>query len=199
VFAGLSVALAATAHALAMNVTPSVATMAAAWAAISSLGYLMAARERSLPAICGAMALLQTALHLLFNATTPSGMPPGMTGAMANMPGMTAGMANMPGMTGAHHTISVHAMTAHALAALAAAWWLRRGEAAFWSLLRHAAALAPSLTIWGEAAPSPVVPPPRVAAPGHLHANGLGRSVLLRHAVIRRGPPQRGPVPVLTV
>ncbi|WP_234326512.1 hypothetical protein [Streptomyces sp. NRRL S-337] len=41
-----------------------------------------------------------------------------------------------------------HAAAAHVAAALLASWWLRRGEAALWSLLRRAVALVPGLVAW---------------------------------------------------
>lgn len=191
VFAALCVALAAAAHTLSMDATPTLATMTAACAAVFALSFLAASRERSLAGICGAMALVQVGLHLLFNATTPPSAMPAMP-AMANMPAM-------PGMAAAHHAMSLPAVAAHALAALAAAWWLRRGEAAVWSLLRRAAALTPGLTAWTRAHAVPPAMPPAVPAPGHVRGCGPRFPLLLRHAVIRRGPPPQGPLPVPTV
>ncbi|MFC1413125.1 hypothetical protein ACEZCY_29460 [Streptacidiphilus sp. N1-12] len=206
VFAVLCVALAASAHGLAMGAVPTLRTMSAASAVVFVLSFLAASRERSLAAICGAMALVQVGLHLLFDATAGgSSVLPGTTGAaamanmaMANIPGMGA----MPGMDGPAVPVPPHAMSgsavvAHALAALAAAWWLRCGEAAVWALVRCAAALVPGPAAWVRARVVPPAVPPRVPAPGHVDGPSRKFPLLLRHAVIRRGPP-RGSLPVPT-
>ena len=90
-------------------------------------------------------------------------------------------------------------LAAHLLLGLAAAWWLRRGEAAAFRLLRAtgaravllAAPLRRALRLFLAALspdrrpplPSRRRPPPRIDAPGRAR---------LRHALARRGPP---PVP----
>ena len=99
----------------------------------------------------------------------------------------TEGMKGMAGMHGVHHAVTAYGAGAHLLAALLASWWLRRGEAAFWFLLRRARALAPGLAAWWRGRTGPVAPA--------LGASALPpcptpvRSLLLRHAVSRRGPP----------
>ncbi|MEU6770116.1 hypothetical protein [Streptomyces sp. NPDC046759] len=207
VFAAVCVLLGAAGHGLAMGDMPPLWADAAGFVAVSALGWTLGARERSLPGIGTAMLLTQAALHLGFDAAhratgraAMSGhlmgvMPAGtMAPTRADPAGPTAmpahAVAQMMGMTdvhpAAHQHITAHATAAHLLAALVASWWLRRGEAALWSLLRRAVALVPGLVAWWRDAPLPgsagraprvpaVLEPPRLA--------------LLRHAVSRRGPP----------
>jgi hypothetical protein len=201
-FAAVCVVLAATAHTLSMGAIPSAQAMAAGFTTVAAMGFLAGSREQSLRGICAAMALVQVTLHLLFDATSqaaPPSMPamPGSRDTMASMPGMQ-GMAGMDGsgsMVMAHPAMTGQAVAAHALAALLAAWWLRRGEAALWTLLRRAAELAPALVHWLHARTGPPVEP---AAPvcgyGWGPAPALRSQLLLRHAVTRRGPPLR-PLP----
>ncbi|MFC1419043.1 hypothetical protein [Streptacidiphilus cavernicola] len=217
-FAAVCTALAAAAHILSMQAVPGAASVAVGFAVVGVFGFLAGSHEQSMRAIGCAMGLVQVGLHLLFDATMPVPGPAmagmhGMTGMqdMQTMPGMAdmAGMPAMAGMAGmsgpavgaAHHAMSSQAVAAHALAALLAAWWLRRGEAALWSLLRHAAALAPCLTTWLRAWITPSVEPPDLFGAGHgwRAASGPRFHLMLRHAVIRRGPPSAGPVLVPTV
>ncbi|MEU2711975.1 hypothetical protein [Streptomyces sp. NPDC007205] len=186
VFAAVCVLLAAAGHGLAMGAVPPLWADAAGFLAVFALGLVLGGRERSLPGIGAAMLLTQAGLHLGFDAARPGSG----TARMAAMPGHAmaamhthAPMAAQPHLTG-------HATAAHLLAALAASWWLRRGEAALWSLLRRAATLVPGLSAWWRDTPlpAPAGDPPRVPA-----APGPPRPALLRHAVSRRGPP--APVP----
>ncbi|AOR30840.1 hypothetical protein BFF78_07040 [Streptomyces fodineus] len=181
VFAAVCVLLAAAGHGLAMGDMPPLWADAAGFLAVLALGWALGKQERSLPGIGAAMLLTQAALHLGFDAAHPDGGRPAMPGHA---------MAAMHAQASAHPPTTLHATAAHLLAALAASWWLRRGEAALWSLLRRAATLVPGLTAWWRDTPlpAPAGPAPRVpAAPGPL------RLTLLRHAVSRRGPP--APIP----
>ncbi|MFG2308579.1 hypothetical protein ACGFS9_07785 [Streptomyces sp. NPDC048566] len=173
VFAVLCVLLAAGGHALATGRAPGPGAVAAGVLLVFAAGFLLAGRERSLCGIGGAMLGAQAALHLGFAA----GRPP-----MA-MPQHGAPMTHT-----AAHALTPHATAAHIAAALLATWWLRRGEAALWSLLRRTAAFVPGLVAWwkgrtarGTARPHP--PAGRFAGPLPL------RQTLLRHAVSGRGPP----------
>jgi hypothetical protein len=88
-------------------------------------------RECGLLEITLLMGVLQVALHSLFSyaqhvsveSMSPMSMPTGMT---------------MPGM-GVDRPMGTGMLIGHALAALACAWWLRRGEAAVHALVRSAA------------------------------------------------------------
>ncbi len=170
VFAVLCVLLAAGGHALAMGEAPPVWVQVAAVLPISAIGCLLGGRERSLVGIGGATLAAQGGLHLAFDAARPRT-------AMA-MPGMSMNHA---------HAMTPHATAAHVGAALVLTWWLRRGEAALWSLLRWAVKFLPGLAAWWQAARGTRgganVPRP-TARPA-----GVTRQVRLRYAVHRRGPP----------
>jgi hypothetical protein len=108
------------------------------------------------------------------------------------------------GMTAMHcmrmapaHALTPHATAAHVSASVLLVWWLRRGEAALWSLLR-AVAFAPGLAAWWQVRRGERGTPAaaaRVVRPATGGSRTL-RPVLLRHAVQRRGPPARTPYPI---
>ncbi|WP_435838952.1 hypothetical protein [Streptodolium elevatio] len=82
-------------------------------------------------------------------------------------------------------------LAAHLAAALAAAWWLRRGEAALFGVLRrlHAVAVAPLravLALLFGTVPAGYVPS---AARRVGRTAARPRTAHLRHDVVRRGPP----------
>ncbi|MGW7008601.1 hypothetical protein ACWGCW_38935 [Streptomyces sp. NPDC054933] len=195
VFAAVCVTLGAAGHSLACHQTPASWADGVGFAVIFGLGFVLGGRERSLAGICGVMAVVQIGLHLLFDAAP---VDAGLGSAGSGMPGMA--MPGMPGMhhpvmaMAAHHAEGGQAMAAHAVAALVASWWLRRGEAAVWSLLRQAAALAPGLVAWWRAVAAPAGPPSLGSARRGDTEDRWTRQLLLRHAVIRRGPPAVGPV-----
>ncbi|MFF4252738.1 hypothetical protein ACFY1L_16155 [Streptomyces sp. NPDC001663] len=179
VFAALCVLLAAGGHALATGAAPPVWVQAVGFVPVFGAGYLLGGRERSLAAIGAGTVTAQGGLHLAFDAVRPHT-------AMA-----MHGMQTMHGMRMAHsHALTPHATAAHVGAAVVLTWWLRRGEAALWSLLRRAAALVPGLAAWwqvrGGTGAVPVPPDfVRLCADGPRPL----RRILLRHAVQRRGPP----------
>lgn len=197
VFAAVCVLLAAAGHGLAMGDMPSAGADAFAFLGVFGLGWALGRRERSLPGIGAAMLATQAGLHFAFGAAHPgpaagSGRAHAMNMSAMGGPGMAG-----PGMAAMHahsatvpattaHGTTVYATLAHLLAALVASWWLRRGEAALWSLLRRAVALVPGLVAWWRNAPLPrpagrTVPLPAAPEPPRRPA--------LRHAVSRRGPP----------
>ncbi|MFF4313020.1 hypothetical protein [Streptomyces sp. NPDC001507] len=209
VFAAVCVLLAAAGHGLAMGDLPPLWADAAAFVAVFALGRALAGRERGLPEIGVGMLLTQAGLHFGFDAAravTPAApatatamSPMSMHGhAMAGM----AGMAGMTGTAGARgmaqqyphvHVLTAHATLAHVVAALIASWWLRRGEAALWSLPRRTAALVPGLAAWWLDAPLPApAGGPRLAPAAPIRPRPL---LALRHAVSRRGPPNPIPYP----
>lgn len=175
VFAVLCVLLAAGGHALATGQAPPLWADGAGFLVVFAVGCLLGGCERSLVGIGGGMLTAQAGLHLAFEAAGPR-MAMNMHGAQ---------MANPH-----THAMTPHATAAHVTAAVLATWWLRRGEAAFWSLLRRAAALVPGLAAWWRVSAGAFAAPARpdlvcrnAAAPPPL------RQLLLRHAVSRRGPP----------
>ncbi|MFJ2826920.1 hypothetical protein ACIPC1_04830 [Streptomyces sp. NPDC087263] len=173
VFAVLCVLLAAGGHGLATGEAPPLWADGAGVLVLFAAGCLLSGRERSLVGIGGGMLAAQAALHLGFEAARPS-------------------MAMH--MHGAHmthqHAMTSHANAAHLTAALLATWWLRRGEAALWSLLRRAVTLVPGLAAWwrGRTGPSRARAHWNVVDRNTAEPRPL-RQVLLRHAVSRRGPP----------
>ncbi|MES9537027.1 MULTISPECIES: hypothetical protein [unclassified Actinomadura] len=164
------------------------------WAAIMGFGavlgvtLMLAGHERSLATILGGLLGGQFALHTLFTAATAPAahtMPEthaAMTGAMEPVALPTAHGGNGLVMTLAHCT-----------AALVAAWWLRRGERAAWSLARRVAAFAdrPIRLLLALLAVEPAEPPvsPCRTESAADTVTALGR--VLRHQVVRRGPPPR--------
>ncbi|OLZ70448.1 hypothetical protein AV521_15070 [Streptomyces sp. IMTB 2501] len=179
VFAAVCVLLAAAGHGLAMGDMPPPRADAAGFLGVFALGWSLGKRERSLAGIGAAMLLTQAALHVGFDAahrTTPAAAMPAHS--------MAHSMAAM------HAHATAHATTAHLLAALVASWWLRRGEAALWSLLRRTVTLVPGLAAWWRDAP---LPNPAAHAPRLPADPEPPRRTPLRHAVSRRGPPV--PVP----
>lgn len=86
--------------------------------------------------------------------------------------------------------VSLGMLVAHATASLITGWWLARGEAAVWAILRrlggHAMrglrALLTYLLV--DVSETPCPPPVRT---GHVEVSPPVH--VLRHAVIRRGPP----------
>ncbi|OIV38494.1 hypothetical protein BIV57_05505 [Mangrovactinospora gilvigrisea] len=105
----------------------------------------------------------------------------------------------MAGMAGAGHAVGTAVLgltpamiAGHALAALAAGWWLRRGEAALWLVVRLAARAAGGLRLALALASAlllgtPGPRPRRVRRPRRPHLPAT--LTLLRHTTTRRGPP----------
>ncbi|WP_308286709.1 hypothetical protein [Streptomyces griseorubiginosus] len=179
VFAALCVLLAAGGHVLATGMAPPVWVQAVGFVPLFGAGCLLGGRERSLAAIGAGTLTAQGALHLAFGALRPHST------------------MLMHGMRMDHtHAVTPHATAAHVAAALVLTWWLRRGEAALWSLLRRAAALVPGLLAWWRVSGgAPLVPDARAAVRPCADGPRPLRRLLLRHAVQRRGPPPRTPYP----
>ncbi|WP_330460769.1 hypothetical protein OIB37_30165 [Streptomyces sp. NBC_00820] len=199
VFAAVCVLLAAAGHGLAMGVMPRPGVDGVAFLAVFGLGWLLGGRERSLPGIGAVMLATQGALHAAFDAARPGAphAPVRMnTMRMADTHGHVMhghamdAMHVTPAGTAHVHALAAHATVAHLLAALIASWWLRRGEAALWGLLRRAGALLPGLAAWWGDVPLPVSRPAPLRFPADAD---LPRRLPLRHGVSRRGPP--APIP----
>ncbi|KJS54322.1 hypothetical protein VM98_19950 [Streptomyces rubellomurinus subsp. indigoferus] len=237
-FALVCTLIAAAGHALVGggNVPP--AALATGFAAVLVLAVALGGRERSLPAIAGALGAGQLGLHCLFHGFhgfAASGMPgmPGMQHGATTVRGVAGRLIcneahpgtldGLPGGPSAEQLVSSagldpHAFAAapwwqggvlgmtpsmlagHLAAALVAGWWLRRGEAALWRLVRVAAsaarehwaaplrsalALAVALLrgLFGAAGPAR-----RFGARGG--ESPLPGGAVLRHSVVRRGPPR---------
>ncbi|WTV73398.1 hypothetical protein OG885_02980 [Streptomyces sp. NBC_00028] len=176
VFAVLCVLLAAGGHALATGEAPPVRFQIAAAVPVFAVGCLLGGRERSLTGIGAVMLAAQGGLHVAFHSVRQQ------HSAMA--------LHGMRMTTHAHahsHALTPHATAVHIGAALTLTWWLRRGEAALWALLRWAVEFVPGLVAWWRTAggaPERPRPRPRI----RLSCRSL-RSARLRYAVRRRGPP----------
>ncbi|MFD0636332.1 hypothetical protein ACFQ9X_36955 [Catenulispora yoronensis] len=81
--------------------------------------------------------------------------------------GVAQAMAHVAGMPPSQHSMTVGMWAAHAGAALAAAWWLRRGEAAVWSLGRALALalITPLVLLAAALVPGCWTPPRRPRPP----------------------------------
>lgn len=146
-------------------------------------------------------------------------VPVGSMGSMADMPSMAqdplaalsmgpmppvpaSGMSPSPLVAAVPHIaaggapmgLSLGMTFAHVLAALVAAWWLRRGEAAVFATARWAAVLVRAswrTLAWLLATPTLPVRTRAPRAPRFTDTASALRSRLIRFVVIGRGPPVR--------
>ncbi|MEO5877472.1 MAG: MFS transporter [Streptosporangiaceae bacterium] len=160
VFAAVGVALACLAHLTASGEPVAPWTAGAGFVGALVFADLLAGHERSLWTISGVLVGGQFALHSLF-----------AVGQCRPHPVVVHDDDAGPGMT-----------LAHLLAALAAAWWLRRGERAVWALARRA--WIRPLTLSGGHRTG--AEPARFA---HRSPDAPPAVTLLRHVHARRGPP----------
>ncbi|MEV6151840.1 MFS transporter [Nonomuraea sp. NPDC052129] len=159
-FAAVCVTLAALAHWFADGTLPGPGHLALGAGLVTAGAAALAGREREPVLIAVLLGSAQVLLHGLFSwHDAPAPMPPG------HGPATDLGM-----------------VLCHLTAALVTGWWVARGETALWAVLRRLAVrllqvLAPCSTF------------PRTApAPAYRSPGGPYESVL-RHAVVRRGPP----------
>ena len=207
VFAGVSVALSAGGQLLATGAPLPVATTLWAALAVFLLALLLAAEnERGYAGIAALLAPLELVLNATFNigqASCGPGVPSDR--ALSGLPNLLLcgggdlhGPSALPVRPGLLHLSLPVApsawqfgllLTVHLLAALLAALWLRRGEAAVFRTLRAVAvgATAPLRVLFAVLVPVvravgvAVAPAPRRSQPGP-------QEVLL-HTARRRGPP----------
>ncbi|RFU37096.1 hypothetical protein DZF91_34705, partial [Actinomadura logoneensis] len=123
VFATVCLTLTVAGHAYSAGAAVPAAGIALGFPLVAVVAALLAGTERSLPTILGGLLGAQFGLHVLFVQVSDGTVHHGAPHAAH-------------GHGGAVMTL------AHTLAALVAAWWLRRGEAAAWSLARRIAAAA---------------------------------------------------------
>ncbi|MBG0817772.1 MFS transporter [Planomonospora sp. ID82291] len=168
VFSAVCVTLAALGHAAAGGTGPQPRALAAGAVAVAVLSASLAGRERSGGTVTAVLIGTQLGLHELF---TLGG------GTVAPSP---AGHLHDRGLGE-----SLGMLLVHLTATLITGWWLARGEAALWTLLRAAAHRLGSAFRPLAAAVSFRVPPSApLPAPPPVPGRGL-----LRHTVSRRGPP----------
>ncbi len=172
VFATVCLTLTTAGHAYAAGAcAPPPFAVAAGFALVTGLALLLCGAERSFWTIGGVLAGAQFALHALFAGASTGVVHP--AGDAHALPAAQGG----GGMT-----------LAHVGAALATAWWLRRGEAAMWSLARRVSAAAgrpwrPIVAVSPAGFPTP--PPCRTRRPARPASDAPLRRVLVR------GPPAR--------
>jgi hypothetical protein len=212
VFAALCVLVGAVGHdAFSVGAIPVWALLVGGGAVFLAVAPLTQ-RERGLPTILALMGAVQVGLHELFAAgqrsadhmSMPMAMsmpartpargefwcghtePPGVTHVMQNV-----AMPGSPATAAAHdHTMTAGMWLAHVIAALVAAWWLRRGEAAVWSLARTLGlALITPLVLLAVALVAWTPPRQAPAAAANSRNRLLGPGRLLRFDLPRRGPP----------
>jgi putative effector of murein hydrolase LrgA (UPF0299 family) len=167
VFATVCVGLAITGHMVVSHATVPVPAAVGGLVALTVIGVALTGTERSLATILTGLLGGQFMLHAVFTAAQQGQH-------------LEHGHA-MPSSSGAA------AMTfAHVAAAVVSAWWLRRGERAVWGLARRIAAALrwPARALRAPSLPLSAAPRRRVATamPGR-------RGAVLRHVVVRRGPP----------
>ena len=206
-FAAVCTLLAVAAH-LPMSQGPLPAP-AVAGGAVAVFGLAWAAAvlgERGLGSISLLVGASQFGLHLLFQAaqsmagstSSPNWAPmPGMDGmtGMDSMPGMPA-MTGMAVAAASRAPVPPMGMSwgmtaAHVLAALVAAWWLRRGEAAVFAVAGRTRALLRAswrvLTWWAGGAPTQASTRRQPSTGAAPHRSTVSR--LVCSVMARRGPP----------
>ncbi|MFJ7585989.1 hypothetical protein ACIQZO_01050 [Streptomyces sp. NPDC097617] len=216
-FAAMCVALGAVGHSYISGTDIPLFGLLGAFAMTSGLAWLLAGRRRGPVGITAAVLSVQGVLHLVFSGSGTAAqqraapapvhgnhhMPAADAGALAaEAPGM-ANMADMADIASAAGHGGAGMIAAHMLAGLLCAAWLARGEAAVFRLARVLAAAAlhaarpfaralALVRARAAAVPAPAVFPTPYERPRRL------RGAVHAHAVVRRGPPGRGPLPRIT-
>ena len=190
-FAAVCVALSQVGHDL-MATRP--APLWASWTALAgvgAVGYCLADRRRSAWWILLAVEVTQVCLHVWFTCCTPSGSGVGPVDMQMRADGMHAagGLAMSQG-AGA----SLGMLGAHALAGCLAALWLYAGERALWRALRTVVEFLVNrtwrvLVLIVRSGPS-AGHRPAPAAGGRGGDEVATQTVVLRHVLVRRGPPR---------
>ncbi|MBV9315807.1 MAG: hypothetical protein JO100_19215 [Pseudonocardia sp.] len=137
-FAAVCVALASTAHAIASGRPVALTTLGAGFGIVFVAALAAGQRERSQRAITAGVLAGQAGLHGLFHFAC---CPCHHTAAMPHMAMSTPPMSpsgHDPLFLGKPpHDGGFAMLSAHLIAGLVTGWWLRRGEAAAWRLLRR--------------------------------------------------------------
>ncbi|WP_093838853.1 hypothetical protein [Streptomyces aidingensis] len=206
VFTALCVALSAGAHVFFSAGPLPVLTVAAVAGAVFAVAFPLTGRERGFGSIAALLVPLQLVVDTVFTtgqtacygaAATAGGAPVPRVSALSLL--CAGGDVGTPlarfaaGAEPAAHPAGPWLLLAvHVALALAAAAWLRGGEAALAGLIRAAAAVTFRpllLAVAGRPAlpaPAPEIRPRRAAG----HRTERVRALLLGHCVIRRGPPR---------
>lgn len=225
-FAAVCTLIAAAGHALGGGGSVALPALAAGFGVVCAVAALLGGRERSLFSIAGLLGAGQLGLHLLFHSAS-GGMAGGGGMAMPQLAlrlvchepthgGLTvvpldsspdqlisaAGIAPQAYRAATPHAAGLFGLSpamllGHLGAAVLVGWWLRRGEAAVWRILRATAtvarewaaplrmALALVAALLGRFGGRAAVRPPRRRAEDRR----LPKVTALRYSVVRRGPP----------
>jgi hypothetical protein len=178
VFAVVCLTLACVAHWFAGGASPTPQVLLSGGLVVMTITAALAGRERSPGTVVGLLVAAQAFLHWSLGRVD---MP-------VSLPLLGHGPGSLPQEHGL--SVSVGMLVAHLTAALLTGWWLCRGEAALWSVLRgigayamrHLAVLLALLR--QDVTPAPGAPSMR-AEPAICPACDR----VLRHVVVRRGPP----------
>ncbi|WP_248962774.1 MFS transporter [Sphaerisporangium perillae] len=178
VFTVVCLTLASVAHWFAGGAAPAPQLLLSGGLVVMTITVALAGRERSPATVTGLLLAAQAFLHQLLG---PAGTP--------GLPTHGPGLADLP--RGHGLSVSVGMLTAHLTAALLTGWWLSRGEAALWSVVRgigtyvlHRLAVLCAL-LRRDMTPRTVPVLFRLAQAAILPVHNR----LLQHAVLRRGPP----------
>jgi hypothetical protein len=176
----------------------------AGWAALAGLGavgYCLADRRRPAWWILLAVEATQVCLHVWFSCCTPAGSvspAPRMDMQGGGMHAATAGGMAVPHGAG----MSLGMLAAHALAGCLVAAWLYAGERALWRALGVIAEFLVDRTLRvlvrlvGTGLPAG--PRPTRVAVGFGEDEVPPEIAVLRHVLIRRGPPRAESVSAFT-
>jgi hypothetical protein len=193
-FAAVCVALSQFGHDL-MAARP--APLWAGWmalAGVGAVGYCLADRRRPAWWILLAVETAQVCLHVWFDVCTPSGSVAGPV----HMQMQAGGMHALGGLAALHGPgVSVGMLGAHALAGCLAAAWLYAGERALWRTLRVVADFLVDRTLRALILLFSAVLPmgggsARVTAAWGAEDDSPPKVAVLRHVLVRRGPPRAG-------
>ncbi|MFC4566006.1 hypothetical protein ACFO4E_29480 [Nocardiopsis mangrovi] len=173
--------MSAAGHTLASGHEVPLTGLAAGYALVYAIAWAVAGAERGLGTVCGWMMWGQLLLHLLFGLahSVENGSAPlsgGLHAAAHPVAPVPAPDGSAPGMP-----------IAHLVTALLCAWWVHRGEGAAFALARHVRTMLSGVLLLRPRRPLPAAPsgPAPVPDPG-VRATG---APVLRHSVVRRGPP----------
>ncbi|MFB9839446.1 hypothetical protein ACFFNX_45610 [Actinoallomurus acaciae] len=168
----------------------------AALAGVGAVGYCLADRRRPAWWILLAVEVSQVCLHLWFDFCTPSG-----SGAEPMPMRMGADGMHATGHLALSHDggVSLGMLGAHALAGCLAALWLYAGERALWRALRTVVEFLVDrtlrlLALLAATGPALGRGPDRVSG-GRGDDEVAPKIAVLRHVLVRRGPPRAGGFP----
>ncbi|HEY5978627.1 MAG TPA: hypothetical protein VIT41_03240 [Microlunatus sp.] len=128
VFGGASLFLATAGHVVGGGVLPGAGLLALTAVGLALVAVTLTARRLRFGVLLAALGVEQVLLHLLFHASTTAA-----TCAAVVMPGHGMSAASVCG-TGAPAVADWPMLVGHALAVLATAWLMARGERRLWAL-----------------------------------------------------------------